>query len=98
VLQASNGELLVGSRDANAVFTIDPGSGATRPLVESGAGGLKGPAGLAFGPDGMLYVSSRESKQILRFDAATGKPDPEPFINDLADFPEFISLVTQKSV
>ena len=46
-----------------------------------------------FGPDGRLYVSSRETRQILRFDASTGKPDATPFIDDLEDFPEFIALV-----
>jgi len=61
--------------------------------LEPGAGGLRAPAGMAFGPDGRLYISSRETKQILRFDASTGKPDSDPFIDDLEDFPEFIALV-----
>lgn len=83
----------MGSRDANAIFRIDPASGDVRPLVAPGAGGLRGPAGMAFGPDGKLYVCSREARQILRFDAATGMPDARPFITDLPDFPEFIALV-----
>ena len=77
----------------HAVFAIDPETGAVTTLVEPGAGGLRAPAGMAFGPDGMLYVSSRETRQILRFDASTGKPDAAPFIDDLEDFPEFIALV-----
>ena len=48
---------------------------------------------MAFGPDGRLYVCSRETRQILRFDASTGAPDSTPFIDDLEDFPEFIALV-----
>jgi hypothetical protein len=48
---------------------------------------------MAFGPDGKLYVASRESKQILRFDAESGEPDAAPFIDGLEDFPEFIALV-----
>ena len=59
----------------------------------AGAGGLRAPAGMAFGPDGRLYVASRESKQILRFDPESGKPDAAPFIDALEDFPEFIALV-----
>ena len=88
-----DGALLAGSRDGNAIFAIDPETGAVTTLIEPGAGGLRAPAGMAFGPDGWLYVSSRETKQILRFDASTGKPDATPFIDDLQDFPEFISLV-----
>jgi hypothetical protein len=48
---------------------------------------------MAFGPDDRLYVSSRETRQILRFDASTGNPDATPFVDDLEDFPEFITLV-----
>ncbi len=35
-------------------------------------GGLLRPYGIAFGPDGMLYVSSFRTDQLLRYDAATG--------------------------
>ena len=36
------------------------------------SGGLQMPAGIAFGPDGQLYVSSQNTDEILRFDAHTG--------------------------
>jgi DNA-binding beta-propeller fold protein YncE len=91
--RANDGALLTGSRDGNAVFAIAPETGAVTTLIEPGAGGLRAPAGMAFGPDGRLYVSSRATKQILRFDANTGKPDATPFIDGLKDFPEFIALV-----
>jgi hypothetical protein len=91
--RAVDGALLVGSRDRNAVFAIDPETGVMTTLIESGAGGLRAPAGMAFGPDSMLYVCSRETRQILRFDAHSGKPDAAPFIDALKDFPEFIALV-----
>jgi DNA-binding beta-propeller fold protein YncE len=97
LLQAGNGEILVGSRDANTVFAIDTGGDTVRPLLDSGGGGLRSPAGLAFGPDGMLYVCSRETRQILRFDAMSGQPAREPFLDGLADFPEFIALVTHQA-
>ena len=91
--RAGDDALLAGSRDRHAIFAIDIATGEIAPLVAPGAGGLLAPAGMAFGPDGKLYVCSRETKQILRFDATTGAPDPMPFIDDLEDFPEFISLV-----
>jgi DNA-binding beta-propeller fold protein YncE len=91
--RADDGALLVGSRDGHAIVSIDPKTGAVAMLIEPGAGGLRAPAGMAFGPDGWLYVSSRETRQILRFDPSTGKPDSTPFIDDLPDFPEFIALV-----
>lgn len=39
----------------------------------AGSGGLDGPAGLIFGPDGDLYVSSRFTDAILRYDGTTGE-------------------------
>ncbi len=89
----TDGALLAGSRDRHAVFAIETANGETTMLVEEGAGGLKAPAGMAFGSDGKLYVSSRQTNQILRYDAQTGEPDPAPFIDDLEDAPEFISLI-----
>jgi hypothetical protein len=88
----ADGSLLVGSRDRSEIFALDTATGVLAPLVASGAGGLRAPAGMAFGPDGMLYVCSREGRQVLRFDAATGEPDTKPFLDDLDDFPEFIGL------
>ncbi|MGC4193148.1 MAG: hypothetical protein QM589_18530 [Thermomicrobiales bacterium] len=93
VWHAGTGCILVGSRDANAIFAIAPDDGAVAAFVEPGAGGLRGPAGMAFGPDGWFYVCSREAKQILRFDPRTGEPDRDPFIDVLPDFPEFIALI-----
>jgi DNA-binding beta-propeller fold protein YncE len=93
VFRAADGALLVGSRDRHEILAIDPVTGDTTTLVEPRAGGLKAPAGMAFGPDGKLYVSSRETKQILRYDAMTGEPDSAPFIDELEDFPEFIAIV-----
>jgi len=48
---------------------------------------------MAFGDDGSLYVASRNSNEILRYDAKDGRPSTKPFIKDLADNPEFLMLV-----
>jgi hypothetical protein len=48
---------------------------------------------MAFGDDGFFYVASRNSKEILRYGSADGRPHGKPFIKDLADNPEFLMLV-----
>jgi DNA-binding beta-propeller fold protein YncE len=93
VVRPDDGAVLVGSREQNAIFVLDPETEAIDMLVKPSAGGLDAPAGMAIGPDGKLYVCSRKGKSILRFDPQTGVPDPEPFISGLRDYPEFISLV-----
>lgn len=42
-------------------------------FVEAGGGGLRGGTGIAFGPDGDLYVGSSATHQVLRFDGSTGE-------------------------
>ena len=95
LFRLGDGRLLVGSRDRHTILAIDTGTGHVATLVQPGAGGLQMPSGMALGPDQKLYVCSRDSKQILRFDATTGEPEPRPFLdeNELEDFPEFIALV-----
>jgi hypothetical protein len=41
-------------------------------FVPAGSGGFKGPASIAFGPDGNLYVGGDEIAGILRFNGLTG--------------------------
>lgn len=58
--------------EASAILRFDL---ATRKLIDRFAtgGGLIRPYGLAFSPDGNLYVSSFLSDQILRYDGQTGQ-------------------------
>jgi hypothetical protein len=41
-------------------------------FVAAGSGGLNGPNGARFGPNGNLYVDSFNTKQILEYDGTTG--------------------------
>src|SRR5439155_1168499 len=41
-------------------------------FVAAGSGGLNQPLGLAFGPDGNLYVCSSNTNQVLRYNGTTG--------------------------
>jgi streptogramin lyase len=63
-------QLLVGSNTSDSVYRYDA-SGAFVDVFASG-GGLSGDQGLVFGPDGNLYVSSRDTGEVLRFDGTTG--------------------------
>jgi len=68
---AAQGQLLVTSRNGDAVLRYDLASGASQGVFAAG-GGLDNPVGLTFGPDGNLYVASALSKEVLRFDGASG--------------------------
>jgi len=75
----ADGNLYVGSSGNSAVLRYrgplqtNPGS-FQDTFVPSGSGGLSWIAsdGLKFGPDGDLYVSSRNTSSVLRFDGVTG--------------------------
>src|SRR5262249_49590763 len=49
-----------------------PGSPAGSALFARG-GGLSSPTGLAFGPDGNLYVASTGTSEVLRYNGMTGE-------------------------
>ena len=87
--------LLIGSGGKDSILRHDLRQGSTNVFVEPKSAGLNGPAGMAFGDDGFLYVASRNSKEILRYGGIDGRPRGKPFINDLADNPEFLMLVAR---
>jgi uncharacterized protein (TIGR03118 family) len=66
-------DLLVGSRATNSILRFNQVTGALiGPFITAGSGGLNGPGGVAFGPDGKVYVSSDMNDRILRYDGTTG--------------------------
>ncbi|MCH7872371.1 MAG: hypothetical protein IID33_11790, partial [Planctomycetes bacterium] len=64
VLVTSGGDHRVVEFDRTGVYVGD--------LVSAGSGGLNEPAGLTLGPDGDLYVSSRGTNNVLKYDIASG--------------------------
>jgi sugar lactone lactonase YvrE len=74
MLLHTDGHLYVSSGDdaaSSAVLRYRAEDGEFIDIFAQG-GGLVRPYGLAFGADGMLYVSSFLTDQILRFDGGTG--------------------------
>jgi streptogramin lyase len=62
---------LVSSRFSDQVLRYDAVTGAFLGAFASG-GGLSNPVGEGFGPDGNLYVVSKNTRQILRYDGSSG--------------------------
>jgi streptogramin lyase len=85
--------LFVGSGGNDSILRHDLRQNSTSVFITPKSGGLNGPAGMAFGDDGLLYVASRNTKEILRYDPKDGRPLSKPFIKDLGDNPEFLMLV-----
>jgi sugar lactone lactonase YvrE len=58
---------------SDQVLRYEGSTGAFRSVfVAAGSGGAHNLSGLAFGPDGNLYVASTNDSQVLRYDGLTG--------------------------
>ena len=71
-LVARGGDLLVSSRFTNNVLRYDAMTGAFKSVFASG-NGLANPNGIAYGPDGNLYVGLGDEARVLRFHGQTGE-------------------------
>ena len=79
------GNLWLATREGNQVFRIDPKEGRIRHVAGTGKKGfsgnggpareatLSGPKGIAFGPDGRVYLVDTESHSIRAIDPKTGR-------------------------
>jgi DNA-binding beta-propeller fold protein YncE len=91
--------LFIGSEKNNSVLRYDLRNATAETFVQSGAGGLDAPAGMATDRK-WLYVCSRKGRQVLRYRLNDGSPDAGPFIHSdelskgTAYDPEFIVRVT----
>lgn len=70
--QSALADVLVGSWTSRDVRRYGDDGTFKGIFVAAGSGGLQTPDGLAYGPDGDLYVSSAQQKAVLRFDGKTG--------------------------
>lgn len=64
--------LYTASFGASRIFRTNPDLDLTLPFVATGAGGLEAPAGLTFGSNGNLFVSSSGNHRVLEFNGVTG--------------------------
>ncbi len=65
------GDLLISSRFSNNVLRYDAESGAFIGVFATGSG-LANPNGIAYGPDGNLYVGLGDTGTVMRFNGLTG--------------------------
>jgi hypothetical protein len=94
VLFSKDGEFAyVSDNHVNCVWEVHLGSGRVKQLVRPGLGGLTAASSLAI-RDHVLYVGSRESQEILKYDLKTGR-----FLGVFAKLPgnpEFFIAVNQQ--
>jgi len=92
---------IVYGRDVTEIFRYDDVTGSildltsssTRaPFIPADTGGYDKPADLTFGPDGNLYASSEDGKEVVRFDGTTGAFSKFVVADANIDFPEFITF------
>ena len=70
--RASGSELFTVSNDQNFVGLFKLDGTNLGAIVQPGAGGLQNGGGIAYGPDGNLYLNETSTNSILRYNGNTG--------------------------
>jgi WD40 repeat protein len=86
VVQKPDGNFLISGHGSSNVLEYQPDGTFVGTFVTAGSGGLNGAAGMDFGADGKLYITSSNSGKVLRFDGTTGAFIGE-FVSSGLNFP-----------
>ncbi len=68
----ASGRILVASSGNNRIVELARDGSVVGDFVPAGSGGLADPSAIEFGPNGSVYVTSRGTNAVLRYDGATG--------------------------
>ena len=69
---SADADMYVSAARANSVMRFDENGTFLGNFVQPGDGGLGDPQGIAFGPNGNLFVASNGSNNVLEYDGLTG--------------------------
>ncbi len=75
ILYGANDLIYISSQASHEIYRYTADGVFVDIFVTAGSGGLNGPSGFAFGPDGRLYVTSRFGASVLAYDGVTGAFD-----------------------
>jgi DNA-binding beta-propeller fold protein YncE len=73
MITGAHADLYVSAARANSVMRFDEDGTFLGNFVQPGAGELGDPQGIAFGPNGNLFVASNGSDNVLEFDGSNGE-------------------------
>jgi sugar lactone lactonase YvrE len=79
IFSSDHTQFFVAALGTNSILRYDyDGHMGSNQTVFISDSALNGPAGMVFGPDGNLYITSLNDSSVLRYDGMTGSPLPGP--------------------